>query len=232
MSIETQDTEGYLEATQEDLNLYFSDTYLKLRDRRNKGESAFCYIREFGNSEDGPIVYYSDTDRGRLQESRLQDMDFDFQFPQIGMYNFQKTVLFFQRTTARQNKKGLCKGTALLQAVHDFVGDFEPGVPYDFRLRNQWKWSTGNVTKTFGKLEYLSVAEGFDAVRKCKAFARALSKNFFVAPGVRGVNPSLWFRRTLVGEVVSPDRIQVTAPLFNQEVIDELSGKGVRINAA
>lgn len=235
MTIYTQDTERYLEAPPEDLNLYFSDTFLKVREKGKEKDFYFCYMRDFrfSDRDNIPVVLYNSAKvRGGSIRKQLAELEFDFQFPQVGMYNFRKTVCFFQRTTARQNKKALCKGTALMEPVHNFVGAHAPGVPYAFQLRNQWSWSLATVERTFGQPKYLTVAEGYEAVAKCKAFARALSKNFFIAPGIRDVYPSLWFRRTLVGEVLNPKHIQVSNGMFNQEVIDELSQKGVRISAA
>ncbi len=224
---DARDTQGYREASGEDLNLYFSSTFLKMKEGAT--DYGYCFIEAvIGNGSD-KVVIFRKPGSSRGIERNLRSLDVDFTFPTVGVYNYLKTVVHAQRKTARQNKKGLCSGTFNVSPVHERFSQFGR-VPDMFRMKNGWGWTGVNVANTFGTPSYMSLDKAHKAVVGCSAFARAVSPEFYLAQGICSEAPSLWYRGTFVGNVTNPKAIEVIDPMFAQEVIDQFRKEGVTVN--
>jgi hypothetical protein len=243
------DTEWYLNVSPHDLGLYFSDTFLRIErlsgPRRHPKEWVQVSHFKVGDTdlnsdggaddqtEDIPaeecqICYYRGTDHER-HTPRIKNVAFEFGFPEVGLYNYRDSVVHFQRTTTRQNRKGLCGQTAVFFGTHHLLKKFI-ALSGGFHDRNHWRWDCKNLTMLFDKPNLLSFPRAFDSVRKLHALNRAFDRNFSLSVGVYSTSPSLWFRRTLIGQAVSPSKIVVRHPVFLEEAKDYFIPKGVDID--
>ena len=223
-----KDTEGYLQANTDDLNLYFSGTFLKIK--HSGTDLGYCFIESFVPTIEGrKMLCFRKAGQRQYIELPVEQVQLDFSFPTVGAYNYLKTVILAQRKTARQNKKGLCSGTFSISPVHEKFLQFGQ-VPEMFRMKNGWGWTHGNVVKTFGEIGYHSLDKAYRAVAGCQAFARAVSPDFYVAQGICSEEPSLWHRQTFVGNMPNDKTINVVDAMLAQETIDQFKKEGVRIN--
>lgn len=225
---EVSDTIEYLEVPDEDRNLYFSGTFLKVFVGEEETPN-WMQIKEFGDSRvsgSHPVL--------GTQAYDVDSLRFDFSFPEVGMYNYKKSVVHFSRTSNRQNKKGLCQNTGAIFSVDALFHNRYMQLPDSFRIRQIWQWRLTNVMSLFGNTHpaFPEYSDVYGQIAKCRAFARILSRNFYIAPGIDTNSPSLWYRRSFVGDCVGKREILVRNPAFFEETKDEFLSKGVSIDAA
>ena len=225
---EKEDTKGYLEVSIEDLNLYFSGTYIKVQ-KDTDSDFSYHYMIAFGSDRANKFAEFK-TPEGKSGLWMLKSLGFDFQFPKTGAYNFLNSVLFFRRRTWRQNKKSLCSGTADIQVAHEKLLQFG-AVPELFRIQNSWSWNLKNINSAFLHPKYPSLEEAYNDLLGGEVFARALNRSVSLTQGVDSAGPSVWYETSLVGNVVGKKKIEITNPVFFQEIKDSFAKEDVKIYA-
>lgn len=231
--IDLSDTENYLKVGLSDLNLYFAGTFLRCGIPEQEDFTwmfihGFSADSELTKSPDKITVSLIPEKTNRKTLFTLSDLDFDFAFPAVGLYNYKNSAVFFMRRNWRQNKKGLCEETAHCVPVTQFYSPFV-SFPASFSMRNLWRWSAANMNQAFLRSEYMGLADAYARVRKYKCLAKALSLNFLLGQGLMGKNPSVWFRKTLIGSALGPNAVKINNPLFYQEAIDFFQPQGVEV---
>ena len=236
------DTSEYLNINCSDLNLYFAHTHVKvLTPDMQRPEWAFIdqFDLEDGGDPDGPPEDSSDCDvfvrltapsLEKKMKYSLEDVKFDFGLPQTGLYNYKKVVVLLSRRSFRQNKKAVCNGTISFFNTFELFRQFAP-IPEKFLMQNAWSWTIRNVNNVLSFNAYCSLEEAFKKVSKLKDFSRALNPNFFVGQGIDKHIPSLWYRKTLIGDVLGTKSILIRNQSFLQEAQDFFLPEGVTVNA-
>lgn len=220
-NIDLSDTKEYLTIGLEDLNLYFADTYLYFPKKEEWG-----YLKEFRSDNLGKIYFEV---RGLPDFVKLENEKIDFCFPEIGLYNYKNGVVFFFRRNQRQNKKGLCETTGLvLNAINLFKEVIL--ISDNFKMSQMFRWSPKSVNQLFIKGKLLSLEEAFIGILKLKHFARAITREFFLAQGIDSKFPSLWFRQSLIGFVMSKESIIIKNKAFIQEALDYFIPLGISVD--
>lgn len=237
--IDLSDTSEYLNISRSDLNLYFAHTHVKvITPDTKRPEWAFISQFDYGEGQD-PEEGSQDSDAfvilrvpsgSKSMRYRLEDVKFDFEIPQTGLYNYKKAVVLLSRRSYRQNKKTICNGTVSFFNTFELFRQFTP-IPEKFLLNNAWSWTIKNVDNVFSFNTYLTLEEAFKRVSKLKDFSRALNPNFFVGQGIDTQIPSLWYRKTLIGDVLSTKSILIRNQSFIQEAQDFFLPEGVTVNA-
>lgn len=234
VELDLSDTAEYLSVNANDLNLYFAGTYLKIGVPEQK-DFVWANIAVFHQDEPSntpkrdhvfvDVIFEKTT---KIARYRLSDVDFDFSFPSVGLYNYKNAAIFFLRRNWRQNRKGLCEDTAQCLPVMSFFSPFVT-IPLSFSLKNLWRWSVTNLNQTFIKSEYMELEDAFNRIQKCKCLAKALSLNFLLGQGITGETPSLWFRKTMIGTVLDKQTVEINNALFLQEALDFFQPQGINV---
>lgn len=234
LEVDQSDTKDYLNVGVPDLNLYFMGTFLRIG-IPEECDPEWHYVSGFSANDDVTkdpekitVTLYPAKHNAKKIHAILADLDIDFSFPQVGLYNYKDSAIFFMRRNWRQNKKGLCEDTTHCLPVTNFFTPFV-SLPISFGLRNIWRWTAANVEKVFSQAEYMDLSDAFKRIKKYKCLAKALNLNFLLGQGLATKDPSLWFRKTLIGSVLSPTTIQINNPLFLQEAIDFFQPQGVTV---
>lgn len=215
----------FLELNKSDLNLYFAQTFLKV----NK---EYCYVKDFGGHN---IIDMSCVgifrDDPKVRVFPLASSNIEFGFPPVGLYNYKKCVVFCSRKALRQNKKALNANTFSIVNVLPLFHRFKM-LPMRFSLSQIFTWSVGNIHGLFHKHEYPEYPKALNKITNLKAFARAISPQFFLGPGIDSKYPSLWFRESLIGNAINEELISVKNKSFLQEALDYFTPKGVNVDAS
>lgn len=155
-----------------------------------------------------------------------------FYFPEVGLYNYKKGVVLYNRKTLRQNKKALCRLSTKISNILDFYGQYTQPFSQGFKLSQAWEWKPQIVDSTFECGKFLSFDEAYRSVRRLQTFARAVSRTFFIGQGISSTEPLLWFRKTPVGRAVSKTQLIIDNPAFFQETFDYFLPQGVDVAIA
>ena len=233
--IDLSDTERYLSIGHNDLNLYFSDTFLKIG-LPEKEDFTWGMVKSFFTENDVDTKDKSkifvdlllDKTSAKKTRFRLSDISVDFSFPSVGLYNYRNSAVFIFRKNFRQNKKGLCPDTLTCVPVTNLYSRFIP-FSTGFAMKNMWRWTINNLNQVFLKSEYMEFVDALERINKYKCLAKALSLNFLLGQGLTDKNPSLWFRKTLIGSALNYHEVMVNNPLFLQEAIDFFQPQGVTV---
>lgn len=182
----------------------------------------------YPQTNDAPIYIHLRT-KDETHKLLLQDAVINFAFPEIGLYNYKNVCVYFQRTTQRQNKKGLCPSTG------NFSNILELYYPYihfsnSFTYGNQFSWKIATLNQVLTKEDKTEYDVAFSRVRKLKSFSRAFSRNFFLGQGIDTPEPSLWFRKTLIGNALSTKKVVIRNKAFLEEAKDFFIPRGVDVD--
>ena len=219
------DTEGYRGLSAEDAALYFHDTFLLFPQENSYGRIATVDVNHANMRTNFHVNFGHD-----IKMFDLPDVPVDFGFPETGIYNFKKGTVLFYRRSHRQNKKGLCSGTAGVSNTTSMFGRFY-NIPTGFLMSQSWRWDALNLNHIFVKGTLSAFDEAVDAVVRLKAFSRAISRNFLVGQGIDSKAPSLWFRHSLIGAIPAKGKIEILNPSFLQEAADYFLPQGVSIDS-
>lgn len=233
--------ELYPESSTSDLQLYFQGTVIQVR---------FPYTEEWVLREIGQIV---PTDNGRVIQLRdskgvndtvpIEQLEVRVTFPPLGYYNWRLGVLYLERLSQRQNKKGMCNTTLriseqlvqLLQQTDSKILGTHPV----FKLLDKYWFRTPHYSRSLIELisenpipRFSTISSGWDAITKhVKVLGRALSSQFALSRGIHSAAPALWFDSFLIGEMPDKETILITNPLFFQEASDFFSHLDVNVMA-
>lgn len=219
-------TPALKELSTEDAQLYFQNTFLNFKDKLS-GKSEWGYV----HSIHSPVLWHVKFAAAGIKKINPSSPKIEIEntFPDTGAYNFEKTVLILQRMPKRQNRKGICTETISVTEVSSSAykaGFLSTGV----WAKHRWPGFTGaNLNKLLSEHEYPAFKKAFGELKGMKRFAIALDKNFYLTQGLQTQNPSLWYRESWIGSIIKPNRIQVTNPLFSQEIVDKFGGLGMEI---
>jgi hypothetical protein len=200
------------ELPREDMVKYFDQTYMRASIPKDF-EEQYIYIRETAENGDSLHIRVDGKD---LVRSRL-DIEFKFDFPEIGMYNSTGGPVYILRRPRRQNKKGICMDT--LWAKH-FNSDL------DMRLfgHGYFKFSCDTLNQAFINTFYPTWEKAKSLLGKKGLVSIALDKTWVLSLGIWSKTPTLWYRTHPVGEY-HEHAILVKDTLFFQEVKDTFGAK-------
>lgn len=222
----TKETDEYLNLNSDDLNLYFSGTWLQFQANTDVG---LHLVREFGGNRQVTVVYQLPS--GRLEVSPFKHMRPVFDLPPVGYYNFKDTAVAVRRRTVRQNKKGICSQTFKVSAVTDVFPRYGAALNTDFLMNNTFSWtSREDVNAVFWERVTSSLPDAYRSIHKLRAAARALSPRFYMTVGLFSKSPTLFAGQLAIGEVVSERQINVLNSLLYQETCDFFRPQGVEVN--
>ena len=165
----------------------------------NEGEWIKCITRKYGES----LVKY----RGSKSQ-------FDFQFPPIGLFNYNNDMHYFYRFPERQYKKGISARNSI---IRNLIGPFRTQyIPSEITTLN-----VITLEAVFSGNFPANLSEGL--IRLSEVSSIALNRNFglSLSPSNDNPYPQLWKGFQMIG-YVDPNKktIFVISNILQQEVTD------------
>jgi hypothetical protein len=200
------------ELPREDMVKYFDQTFLRASCPKDF-EEQYILIRE--TCEDGERLNIQVDGKNVVRDRK--DINFIFDFPQIGMYNSTHGPVFVLRRPRRQNKKGICMDTLWAKYFNSDV---------DIRMfgHGYYKFTCNDLNQTFMNPFYPTVEKAKSLLGKKGLISVALDKVWVLSLGIWSKSPTLWHRSHPVGEL-RDNVIFVKDTLFFQEVKDSFGTK-------
>lgn len=214
-----------------DFGKYLAGTFVKVK-RKNHPEYHYGRMDTMGLTLDATI--FNITHDKKNQEYFLHELDADFTFPKVGLYNYQKHAVLYSQTNKRQYLKGLNPDSHSIVPLLIKVPYVEYALQYahlncgdDFY---DSIWSPKALDDIFLAKDTRTVKEKLDSIRKKTLLSVALSQNFAFSLGVFSLNPTVWFRSHRIGSVVKDNSLIITNQLFYQEAADFFEKEGFQVN--
>lgn len=222
---------AYLQSlSQEDLNLYFADTYLKIL---LPGSEVFryFYIENFegdyrsGNVQLNGVFSFKENPPFDIERKTFKSrlLKFDFTFPEPGFYTYKDNAYLYSQRSIRQNKKGIHH---INHNISPLLGPSNLTIAsnrYSFLPAQRIFGFSDRVNSLFTSIISHPIDKVINKVLKGETLSGVLSRDFAVTIGIKSTTPSIWFKSNLVGDLISPQKIAVLDDIFYQETIDFFS---------
>ncbi len=216
-----QETLSLADITPHDWILYLEGCLFRIKGPWTNGKFKWGRVDTIDAKSSSLLITGED---GKEYTARIKDVEFNFNFPSSGVYNYKNSSLFFSRLHARQWRKGISDATYSVQDV--------------FRRFYKWPLANPALKRELGNdlaqdFEYTpklasqlfdSPFPGFESayasVKSHRALARAISPDIFLSIGAKDSRPLVWYSTIPIGVALSPNDIEVQIPEFEQELLD------------
>jgi len=202
-----------------DLPKKYVDTYIRVR-RKDLLEWHTIYVEKItiDFSKINPVYHvFGKLATGQRNLFDSSTHEFSFEFPPLGVVNFEDSVIIASRFPARQWKKAACKENYQLfqplHAVYKLLSD-----SYTYKKNTPFSWSTKNIDHLF-TTKYYSLKEAKTLLYAAKKVAVAVNEDFFLTGGLENKNLLLWRNTRPVAELTK-EGYYVFLPELKQEVDD------------
>lgn len=208
------------EFSQHDLSLYFENTIVRVHEN-GKPPRWMSFVE--GGKEG---ITFSEC--GKKISFKKDDILLEQIFP-VGLFNTKTTVLFGERTGARQVTKGICKNNYSLLSMEKILsnsGMFKSTnasltlALHTVSSQARSFYSSEIFNLIFEKPRYFSLEEAFAAIRTRTVFSRALSSEFALVPHPYSKDFLIFRNDIPVAELVSKKKIKIIVEEFRQECFD------------
>jgi hypothetical protein len=200
------------------------DWELLFKDFQQKYEDTFCYVSIEGNQPElcqikniektggAPSIHiYSENVGDILLKYDTSYSDIDFRYPEIGLFEFQKQVLYIHKLHNRQWKKGPGFQTLQVSNLYKPFGGFSPKLNLEL------------MKAALAPRLSISIDQGLYKLNTDAYLSVALSSEFAIGLSTTNqTNPLFWYMNHPIG-VIDGFKIVLNAKMFYQEVVDYLS---------
>lgn len=205
-----------------DWALYLEGCLFRMVTPATKGKFKWNFVESVDAMREKIKVIGED---GKQQVLKVGDIRIDFSFPPSGGYNYKNSVLYFSRFHTRQWKKGINSSTYQVQDIfkrfykwpkeNSFFMNKELGGD----LAEQFSYTPKQASNVFD-VPFPRFKSAYENVRTHRANSRAISPEIFLSLGAKDSRPLVWYGTVPVGVVLSPNRIEIQLPEFEQELLD------------
>ena len=206
----------------EDQQQYFGKTFFRVK---SEDSVSWGWCPGFIHSN---LAKFQTEPGGPLHSVDLGKFPPNFDFPETGLYNLGNSTVYFHRVPKRQTKKGLCLETAQVRyfskAIQDGTGRTL------IQTRNPEVWRIRGIKEMFEHPKIYTLEGASVIFKKKKPVSFALDRDFAISLGLKSKLLSLWFKQILIGEVVSPRKINLFPSYFQQEVLDKFLPENIIVN--
>lgn len=185
-----------------DFRQKFEHTFIRVKIK----EDFEVFFVEQVQYADPPFLILRNKNRGELQLNYDTDFELNFEFPAVGLFDFNGRSYCFVRQYQRQFKRGVCNSTALILS------------PYAIFFRSNIGMATDVLQAAFNTPsdrnldQVLPLSDSVLSVR--------LNNHFFVGQDVRKQPTYLfWYMNSVIGEVID-NKVILHELQFKQEVWD------------
>lgn len=197
------------------------------QDFKQKYEGTYCYIQLHEKNElfyleevearldSAPYLRLTNNKFGNILVKYTTEQDIDFSFPNLGVFQYNNSVLILFRNYLRQWKKGACNST---------LNVIDPYAPFIYN-----PWSTGGRLKfeilenAFKPRKYVKLSEALKVLKNGTHLSIALSETFFIGLSLLSdKSPILWYLENPIG-VIENETIVLYESQFQQELEDFLN---------
>lgn len=208
--------DSFLHLSEFDLNLYYTHTYLRLKES-TAGGWKWAHLQGFAATSGGMIVSIQTSD-GHSKNIELKDAEWDFSIPEAGTYNFKNTAVIFCRVPVRNTHKAISSHNAeFMDIMHPLAA--HNAIPTDFYSANTFSWNPAHFQELFDRGQKYSISQAIEKINKKQAMAQALNPRMIISQGILSKMPCLWLKSRLIGELdVARGRIFPTHEAFVNEL--------------
>jgi hypothetical protein len=178
--------------TIEDLNHYYAGTVVGMP----VGDGTFepVNVLEFqGSSKNPSVVYSPPSHRHRTKTTEFVKKDWLLQFPYLGVFNVDDTVVYLQRQARRQWHKSY---RSRLVSVHQLFDEELVELQRGF-----YNPDNPQLLKSVYHPEYFTFKDAYKLVDSYKHLAAAFSNEFYIGRKMWSDLPVLGFKNHFIGTV-------------------------------
>ena len=202
-----------------DLPKKYVDTYIRVKNKDSLDWHTIYVEKITVDLLVAPPVYHVIGKRvsGHRDVFESSTHEFSFEFPLLGVVNFEDSVVITSRFPARQWKKAACKENyQLFQPLHSVYKLLSGS--YTYKKVVPFNWSTKSIDHLF-TAKYYSLKEAKTLLYAAKKVAVAVNEDFFLTGGLENKNLLLWRNTRPVAELTK-EGYYVFLPELKQEVDD------------
>lgn len=219
-----------------DINLYFRNTYCRLLESGEKPQ--WVYVHGTG----GAGIAYGNHPIEGVKTIPSKGSYIDCVYP-AGYFNAEKTVLYGERISARQNLKGLnfthnYNLTPLMNIAKQWgitKCEKEPlskGLAYYQGASTSHKINGTFLTKLFEKATYPKVKDALKQLQEQEVYSLALSSEFALMPSSQSDAQLIFYHTLPVGELAKSmgvPFVKTLVPAYKQELRDFFEKQGLGV---
>src|SRR3990167_6398306 len=203
-----------------DLQLYYSHTFMRVK--TPNADWHWAYVRDIQEgtpASDALHISLATTHSGSSAKVwPLKDVEFSFDLPPSGLYNFKNTVIYLLRYPYRSPHKGLTNNNChLLNLLFPVMR--AGGIPKEFFSANDMALIPEHLTLLFEQTAPITFVKGLTKILKKQILAFAVTSRIAISQGILSPQPSIWLKNRLVGEMnVDKEQITPIHPTFVPEL--------------
>lgn len=219
------DQKIFRELTAPDLQKYYGGCYMELR--LPEKSVAWAAVREFVGATALQVRIRNMTGADELYKAK--DIEWSFDIPESGVYNFKNTVVFFARAPIRHTCKGINNSNTIFANLLRPV--LESGaIPKDFYMANDFVLNQENLQLLFSKPSPPSFEKGIERIVKKQALAYALDSRISLSQGIFSRHPSIWLKQRIIGELnLERKEAKPLHEAFIPELISSFTPNGIQV---
>ncbi len=199
----------------EDFDRKFRNTFFTIKDVKEIPNNT---VVEFLQYTDKNLCIFNSISYGKiaLKYDHIWDK-IEIFFPEIGLYNLDKTFIFFSRNPQRQWKRNPTHGNCSIESpVLSFISENKLNSRINLESFTQIKQSV-----------FPTLKEATDLLQNQEVLGVALSTRFGLTFSQTTKLFHIWFHKTIIGTLdLKTKAIQTYAPNLKQEVIDFFRKEG------
>jgi hypothetical protein len=224
------DKEIFFSLTAKDLNLYYGNSFLRVRKATNQ---PFRWIKamEFSGKSSGVAsAMIVESPEGPTVPWPFDGLDIDFTPPENGIYAFKNTVMVVERTPIRQTTKGLHKTNTSISNLLAPVR-MAGAIPNTFYNANDFHYKAEHLNLLFEDMEPLSWEKGLQKILKKQAMAVPVNQRIALSQGILSAFPTIWLKHRVIGELhPAKETIYPLHDAFIPELAQAFLDKGYSID--
>lgn len=174
----------------EDLNHYWGETVIGRV--APDGVVSPVNVVSFQGERDSPTIIYSEPeDRHNYITTPFVKKDWVLEFPRLGVFNVEDSVVYIQRLVRRQWRKSY--RNRLVQIYNLFEEE------YDELEHNRYESTTPAVLRSVYSPEYFSFTDAYTQVADGKRLACAFTNEFYVCRKRWSEKPVIGYNNHFIG---------------------------------
>jgi|TARA_B110000908_G_C10165370_1_gene408100 hypothetical protein len=176
-----------------DIEATYNNTFLEIKTRDSDDFYPIKVIGTDSSEPSGPIVLGRTLDGGSVRFPLYSpDVEVRWEWPELGMRNFERFVVYVSRQAQRQFRRGVREGQLDLRSRGRSMAEYlDIDIHYEFESRG--------FLQTLFNPKYPSLDKALEQVNNAEVLARAFSPCFAVEADPRVDHPLLIYKETAVG---------------------------------
>lgn len=192
----------------DDFRQKYEGTFCRFVSPSSKRREVFTILQVDAHPSSPPDLTLYNSTHGHLYLKYDTEAELDFNYPDVGYFQFKNRALRFVKNYERQWRKGMCASTCRVLFPYDeLFPSYGPG------LNNE------SVEAAF-IVPQLTIENGLRKLRDDKCVSVALSRTLALGLGNKDEDRWVWFESEPIGEVKSNGDVAAHTPEFAQEIRD------------